>query len=665
VALGLLLGLGGVPFLVATLYLLVLALAFGVRNRRGSASERPAACRLSVLVPAHDEEALVGRCVRSLLEQNYPRSQYRVVVVADNCTDGTAGAARAAGAQVLERRDEQARGKGRALRWAMDRLLQADRTAEAVVVVDADSVAGPDLLLGLAEQLANGADAVQGEYLVLSEDDSPRGRLLEAAFLLFHRVRLGGRAALGLPVNLVGNGMLFSRGLLEQLPWNAFSGVEDLEYSINLRLAGFRPGYAPRALVRGPVPGGYSSMRGQRMRWEGGRFHAVRRRLPELVAHSLRRDRSLLDAALDLAVPPLGLLLMMLLVGLCFSLGLAIWGLVPYWAPLPWAVALAFLAGFVTLGLRTAGAPSSVYLALLEAPRYLLWKLLTYTRLARGFDPQLWERADRDRSPELSQSDQPAGGRVEIGGVPLDRVDMTEALRRLDAAVEERRQVHVATVNLDFLTAAQRSAELRRVLAGCELNVADGTPVVWLSSLLGESLPERVPGSDLVPLLVSQAARTGSSVFLLGGEGGVSQVAARRLVAENPGLRIAGCLEPPRASLEALDSERIIEEVTRCRPDILLVALGNPKQELWIARHRHRLAGVSVLIGVGCVFDLLAGRASRAPRWMQRSGLEWLHRLASEPRRLAGRYLNDATWLLVTSTRILVQRATGRTTSTA
>jgi 1,2-diacylglycerol 3-beta-glucosyltransferase len=657
VALGLLLGLGGVPFLVATLYLLVLALAFGLRDRRGSASERDAASRLIVLVPAHDEEALVGRCVRSLLEQNYPRTLYRVVVVADNCTDGTAAAARSAGALVLERRDEQARGKGRALRWAMDSLLQEDPTAEAVVVVDADSVADPELLAGLAEQLAGGADAVQGEYLVLAEDDSPRGRLLEAAFLLFHRVRLGGRAALGLPANLVGNGMLFSRALLERFPWNAFSGVEDLEYSINLRLAGFRPAYAPRALVRGPVPGGYSSMRGQRLRWEGGRFHAVRRRLPELVAHSLRRDRSLLDAALDLAVPPLGLLLMTLLVGLGFSLGLAIWGLAPYWTPASWALALAFLAGFVALGLRAAGAPTSVYLALLEAPRYLLWKLLTYTRLARGFDPQRWERAERSR--------QPAGGRVEIGGVPLDRVDMTEALRRLDAAVEERRQVQVATINLDFLTAAQRSAELRRVLAGCELNVADGTPVVWLSSLLGESLPERVPGSDLVPLLVSQAARAGSSVFLLGGEGGVSQVAARRLLAENPGLRIAGCLEPPRASLEALDSEGIIEEVTRCHPDILLVALGNPKQELWIARHRHRLAGVSVLIGVGCVFDLLAGRASRAPRWMQRSGLEWLHRLASEPRRLAGRYLNDATWLVVTSTRILVQRATGRTASTA
>ena len=105
-ALGLLLGLGGVPFLVATLYLLVLALAFGLRDRRGSASERNAASRLIVLVPAHDEEALVGRCIRSLLEQNYPRTLYRVVVVADNCTDGTAAAARSAGALVLERRSQ-------------------------------------------------------------------------------------------------------------------------------------------------------------------------------------------------------------------------------------------------------------------------------------------------------------------------------------------------------------------------------------------------------------------------------------------------------------------------------------------------------------------------------------------------------------------------------
>jgi N-acetylglucosaminyldiphosphoundecaprenol N-acetyl-beta-D-mannosaminyltransferase len=140
----------------------------------------------------------------------------------------------------------------------------------------------------------------------------------------------------------------------------------------------------------------------------------------------------------------------------------------------------------------------------------------------------------------------------------------------------------------------------------------------------------------------------------------VAGIAARRLAREHEGLDIVGWLEPPRAPLESLDSEGIVAAVNQAEPDVLLVAFGNPKQELWIAQHRHLLPGVSVLIGVGCVFDLLAGRARRAPRWMQRSGLEWLHRLAGEPRRLARRYLNDGAWLLWASTRILLRRATRR-----
>jgi exopolysaccharide biosynthesis WecB/TagA/CpsF family protein len=640
---------------------MVLALALYRTGGPPPAPPRPPGQRLLVLVPAHDEEALVARCVSSLLEQTYPRRLYQVFVVADNCSDGTAAAARTAGAIVLERRDEGVRGKGRALRWAIDHLLASEQAADAIVVVDADSVADRDLLAGLAAQLAAGAEAVQAEYLVLVEDDTPRARLLEAAFLLFHRVRLGGRAALGLPVNLVGNGMLFSRHVLESLPWNAFTGVEDLEYSINLRLAGFRPRYAPAAVVRGPIPEGYSSMRGQRMRWEGGRFHVVRSRLPSLFGHALSRDARLFDAALDLAVPPLGLLLMALLAGSLCSGTLAALGAVPLWTALPWVLGLASLFGFVAVGLRAARAPRATYGALLEAPRYLLWKLLTYGRLARGFDPERWERAQRAVPPTLAPpSPPPPRNRVEIGGVPLDRVDMAEALRRLREAVEERRQVQVATVNLDFLVTAHRNSEFRGLLSGCELNVADGKPVIWLSKLLGHALPERVPGSDLVPLLVSQAARSGARVFLLGGEAGVGEAAARRLAADNPGLTLAGWLEPPRASLEAIASEPILEIVNRSRPDILLVAFGNPKQEFWIARHRHLLPEVSVLIGVGCVFDLLAGRLSRAPMWMQRCGLEWLHRLVAEPRRLASRYLGDAAWLLLAATRIIVGRARRR-----
>jgi len=397
-ALGIAIAAAGLPAAGAGAYLVTLAAASFRRQRPTPAA--PPEPRLAVLVPAHDEEELVARCVASLLDQRYPRSAYRVIVIADNCGDATADLGRAAGAEVFERCDRNHLGKGYALRWAMDRLLTEPEPPDAVVVVDADSIADPELLVHLAGALAAGAHAAQAEYLVLADGDSVRARLVSAAFLLFHRVRLGGRAALGMPASLVGNGMLFSRRLLETLPWNAFTGVEDLEYTVELRLAGYRPRFVAAACVLGPVPHGYRGMRGQRLRWEGGRWHVVRSRLPSLVRHGLRRDPGVLDAAIDLAVPPLGLLAMGTLAGGAVAAAAVALGIAPAWSLSPWLLSVAALAGFVLLGLRSAGAPASVWLALLESPRFLVWKALTYARIAAGFDPRRWERADRSGAVE-------------------------------------------------------------------------------------------------------------------------------------------------------------------------------------------------------------------------------------------------------------------------
>jgi N-acetylglucosaminyldiphosphoundecaprenol N-acetyl-beta-D-mannosaminyltransferase len=135
-------------------------------------------------------------------------------------------------------------------------------------------------------------------------------------------------------------------------------------------------------------------------------------------------------------------------------------------------------------------------------------------------------------------------------------------------------------------------------------------------------------------------------LFLLGGEDGTAALAAERLVQRYPHLHIAGTYEPPRAALANMDHEEILHRIAATRPDVLLVALGHPKQDLWIANHRDRL-NVSVAVGVGCTFDLIAGRRHRAPSLMQRLGLEWLYRLFREPRRLGRRYVIDA-WVLAT-----------------
>ena len=631
----LLITVGGL-FALAALYLAVLAVAALFRREPPEDDTAPTS-RLVILVPAYNEADLIARCVASLLDQTYPKDRYDVVVIADNCTDTTALIAEAAGATVMVRDRPDSRGKGQALRWAMDKVLAAPVPPDAIGVVDADSVAEPDLLVGLARALERGADAVQAEYLVLPEEDSAGAVLRAAAILLFHRVRFGGRAALGLPCTLVGNGMLFSRSLLERFPWNAFSGAEDLEYSIDLRLAGVRPVFAGTALLRGPVPTSGRAADVQRQRWEGGRLHVVRTRLPQLLRASLRRG-SLVDAAVDLAVPPLGLLALAGLGGTALTALLAATDVVSWWTVVPWVVSLVGVAVFVFVGLRAARAPASMYRALVMAPLFLVRKAFGTVRVLKKSRGDTWVRTERPSERGSRQQ------RREIGGVPIDWIEIDEALTRITDAAKARSFVQVSTVNLDFLTNAQRDPEARTILTGSGLSLPDGAPIVWLGWLRGTRPRGRVAGADLVPRLVERAAAEGLPVFFLGGENGAARTAADRLLAQHPGLQVS-VYEPPRAALEDMDDDEIFRRLGEAQPAILLVAFGHPKQEKWIHRHGDRLPMVSM--GVGCSFDLIAGQRGRAPMWMQHGGLEWAYRVVHEPVRLTRRYVTDGLWLLV------------------
>ena len=232
--------------------------------------------------------------------------------------------------------------------------------------------------------------------------------------------------------------------------------------------------------------------------------------------------------------------------------------------------------------------------------------------------------------------------RQQVGGVPIDWIGIDEAVTRILASARAGSHTEVCTVNLDFLVQAGRDEEVREILNDSALNLADGAPVVWLGRLAGAPATGRLAGSDLVPPLVGAAADAGVPVFFLGGEGGTAAAAATRLTDLYPGLRV-GVHEPPRVPLDGMDDEAILAVVAAARPGILFVALGHPKQEKWIHRHRDRLPMVA--IGVGCTFDLIAGRRSRAPVWLRRTGLEWAYRVAHEPLRLARRYALDACWL--------------------
>jgi len=229
---------------------------------------------------------------------------------------------------------------------------------------------------------------------------------------------------------------------------------------------------------------------------------------------------------------------------------------------------------------------------------------------------------------------------IAVLGLPLDSLTVSEAVAAIERMIQSGGTHQVATANLDFWLNSLADQHLHRIIAGCSLVLPDGMPLVWASKLLGCPLAERVTGVDLVPRLAALSAEKGYGIFLLGGKGDVAERAAKFLEAHYPGVRVVGTYAPTEENLARLDHSEILHRIHVAKPDILLVALGNPKQEKWIWMHRKRL-GVPVAMGVGGSFEILVGDVVRAPRWIQQCGLEWAMRFVQEPNRLGPRYLRD------------------------
>lgn len=214
-----------------------------------------------------------------------------------------------------------------------------------------------------------------------------------------------------------------------------------------------------------------------------------------------------------------------------------------------------------------------------------------------------------------------------ILGVRVDAVTLDAVLARIEAFIADGRPRQIVTVNPEFVMAAQSDAEFRRIINASALALPDGTGIWWASRRLGRPLPERIPGVDLVERLAALSAIRGYRLYFLGAMPGVAERAVAVLHGCYPGLVVAGTYAgSPRVEDEAF----IVARVCAARPDILLVAYGAPAQDRWIARNLDQL-GVPVCIGVGGSFDYIAGARPRAPRWLRRAGLEWLHRLVTQP----------------------------------
>jgi 1,2-diacylglycerol 3-beta-glucosyltransferase len=389
---GLALAVAGLPSLAASLYLAALAV---LARRPTSAAHSPPRVRFDVVVPAHDEEAEIAQTVESLLACEYPRELFRVIVVADNCHDRTAERAAASGARVMVRNAPEHRGKGYALAYAFHRSLAED-FADAVVVVDADTVVSGNLLAVFAGQFEAGAAAVQADYGVRNPRSSWRTRIMTIALATFHGVRSLARERLGLSCGLRGNGMGFSRAVLRATPYSAFSIVEDLEYGLHLGYAGFRVQYVHEARVFGQMVATERASRSQRLRWERGRKALVRRHVPRLLEQAWhRRDPLLLDLALDLMVPPLGQLVALNVIGamLCV-LAARIHGVTPV-ASYVWGASFLGLLLYVIRGWVLSGIGPQGLIDLLWAPVYVIWKLTLRFR-GNARKQEEWIRTTRE-----------------------------------------------------------------------------------------------------------------------------------------------------------------------------------------------------------------------------------------------------------------------------
>jgi N-acetylglucosaminyldiphosphoundecaprenol N-acetyl-beta-D-mannosaminyltransferase len=249
--------------------------------------------------------------------------------------------------------------------------------------------------------------------------------------------------------------------------------------------------------------------------------------------------------------------------------------------------------------------------------------------------------------------------RVWVWGIPFAPLTLSQAVETVVNLVKAGQPSYFITANTHYAMLTKENPDLKAINVQAAFILADGVPLVWASRWKKSPLPERVAGSDLIFELCAAAARSGYRVFLLGGAEGVARAAARRLTERYPGLQIVGTESPPYRELTPEEHEQLLERVRSTSPDILIVASTMPKGEIWIAANYERL-GVPLCVNLGASLDFAAGRFRRAPRRLQKLGLEWAYRMFHEPSRLVPRYARNARFLLSMVSRDLVQGVADR-----
>ena len=240
----------------------------------------------------------------------------------------------------------------------------------------------------------------------------------------------------------------------------------------------------------------------------------------------------------------------------------------------------------------------------------------------------------------------------EVLGIPIDALCWDDALSKIAGWSSNKESRVVCICNVHSVVTANRDIEFRRVLADADMATPDGAPVAWMLRRLGHTRQQRINGPDLLWRYCAEAELRGEPIFLYGSTEATLELLKARLLAAYPKLIIAGAISPPFRALTEAEDAAIVEKINASGAGVVFVSLGCPKQELWMAAHHGRIR--AAMIGVGAAFDFHAGVVKRAPQWMQDRGLEWLHRLASEPRRLWRRYLVTNTLFVLGAARQLI-----------
>lgn len=388
------------------LYVFMLSIfALFNKNKQDFSTERYR--KFAIVIPAHNEELLISQTLYSLFSLIYPKSQYEVFVVADNCTDQTAQIARNIGATVLERNHDTLRGKGHALRFAFSEILEKNEF-EGIVVFDADSQISGNYLCVMNHYMENGSRVIQSSDLVQPQPGVWSSEMTRIGFTLYNLVRPLGRNFLNFSMGLRGNGMCFHPDVLKSIPWEAYSLTEDIEYGIILMLKEEHIQFVPEATVTAKMPENSKNAESQRERWEIGRYPIIARYSFPLIKKFFRTGKiTYLDTFIDLVMPPMVNLMIVILMFSFFNLIPAIFGFSNFLNfALLWGGLFTLSVMHLFIGFKAADVDRNLYKALIHVPKYAFWKLMLYIKAFTIGKQENWVRTTREQKviPDSTQT---------------------------------------------------------------------------------------------------------------------------------------------------------------------------------------------------------------------------------------------------------------------